>query len=355
MSPTLPPSMRAAFPPALAVALATLACFPRAAPHPRAVESGYLCAAALAKGDLQTAEDQCDLCLQFSPDFGDCWTNKGLIAWKRGQPAKAKELLITALRKNQDQAQAYNGLGIIYLDELAFGKAHDNFQRALRVNPDYLEARYNLGLAWKGLKEPQKARKEFRTILQINDGLAKAWAQLGQLDLDDGDAQAAVEHLARATRLAPDYTDAWMVLGNAYLAAGQPCEGKDAYASCIELDEHQAACRNDIAVAQGRCALQERALEDARGKAAAAKTAEAEYALALKARERGLSNDEERAYKRCLKYDDRFVRCHWGLFELYRGRADERLARIACQNVLKFAGKAEFPRQVQDCEQYVNN
>jgi tetratricopeptide (TPR) repeat protein len=337
-----------------AAAVLVSACSARPPPHPRALEANELCALALTRGELQTAEDQCDLCLQFSPEYADCWANKGVIAFNRGQDAKAKDFLITALRKNPDHAQAYNNLGLLYLKELSYGKAHDNFERALKVNPDYLEARYNLALTWKALQEPERAKKELRTLVQIKGDVADAWAQLGQLALDEAENAKAIEYLTRATQLDPRFTLAWMALGNAYLEAGFPCEGKDAYSSCIENDAQNAACRNNIIVAQKKCALQEKALEDVRGRAAGTRTAESEYALAVTARERGLTNDEERAYQRCLKYEPRFVRCHWGLFELYRGRSDEKLARIACLNVLKFGVEAEFPAQLRTCQQYVH-
>jgi tetratricopeptide (TPR) repeat protein len=346
--------MKAVAPLALAAAsLIVSACSAKPAPHPRALESNELCALAYSRGQLQTAEDQCDLCLQFSPDYADCWANKGIIAYARGQDAKAKEYLITALRKNPEIAQAYNNLGLLYMKEFAYGKAHDNFERALKVNPDYLEARYNLAGAWKALKEPERAKKELRTIIQIKGDIADAWGMLGQIALDESENEKAIEYFTKATQIDARYTAAWMALGNAYLEAGFPCDGKDAYSSCIELDEQNAACRNNIIVAQKKCTLQEKALEDVKAHAAGTRTAESEYAVALQAKDKGLTNDEERAYKRCLKYDPKFVRCHWGLFEIYQGRSDEKLARVACQNVLKFGTESEFPAQLQTCQKYV--
>lgn len=39
------------------------------------------CAQYIALGDLQTAEDQCDLGLQFDRQYADLWVNKGVIAY----------------------------------------------------------------------------------------------------------------------------------------------------------------------------------------------------------------------------------------------------------------------------------
>jgi Tfp pilus assembly protein PilF len=337
------------------VAIALCSCVTTQGPHPRALESNTLCAQYAAQGDLQTAEDQCDLGLQFSPQYADLWANKGVIAYNRGQLDKAKEYLIKALRLNQEHAQAYNNLGMIYMKELGFGKAHDNFERALRVNPDYLEARYNLALSWMALKEFEKAKKELRTIIQIKPDLADAWGQLGQIALDENENENAIEYLTKATQYDPKFIAAWLSLGNAYMEAGKPCDGKDAYSTCIEGEENNAQCRNNIIIAEKKCKLQDKALDDVKARQTGAKTPESEYAAALQAKDKGLVNEEERAYKRCLKYDAKFVQCHYGLFELYKSRSDEKNATIACKNFIKFASESEFGTQVAACHQYVRD
>jgi Tfp pilus assembly protein PilF len=341
---------------ALTAFFLTLAgCANQAGPHVRALECNELCAQYIGMGNLTAAEDQCDLGIQFSPQYADLWVNKGVIAFNRGQDDKAKEYFIKALRLNQEQAQAYNNLGMLYMKEQGYGKAHDNFQRALRVNPDYLEARYNLALAFKALNQPEKAQKELRTLLHVKPDLADAWAQLGQINLDLGDNEAAIESLTKATQLDPKFTAAWMVLGNAYMEVGKPCDAKDTFSSCLESDENFPQCRNNIILAEKKCKAQDKALDDVKARAAGSKTPEGEYSLALQARDKGNVGEEERAYKRCLKYDAKYALCHYGLFELFKNRSDEKNASTACKNFLKFASETEFSNQVATCKQYVSN
>lgn len=338
-----------------AVAVFFTSCIATPPPHPRALECNELCALHISRGELVAAEDQCDLGIQFSPQYADLWVNKGIIAYNRGQNDKAKELFIKALRLNPDQAQAYNNLGIIYLNEQSYGKAHDNFQRALRVNPDYLEARFNLAMTFKAMKDFEKAKKELRTLLTVNPNLSSGHAQLGQIAIEEGEFEKAVEALTRATQLEPSFAAAWLALGNAYMELGKPCDGKDAYSSCIEAEENNPACRNNIIVAEKKCKLQDKALDDVKARAAGAKTPESEYTAALAARDKGLVNDEERAYKRCLKYDPKFALCHFGLFEIFKNRSDEKNATTACKNFLKYANESDFASQIATCKQYVRD
>jgi len=64
---------------------------------------------------------------------------------------------------------------------------------------------------------------------------------LGNEHLKAGDAARAVEHLARAVALDPDYTAAWKLYGKALTAAGRNEDALAAYRSGIEV----AAKRGD--------------------------------------------------------------------------------------------------------------
>ena len=339
----------------LLLCVGVTSCFGIPPPTDRALQCNELCVRYLSANDLEHAEIQCDLGIQFSPQYADLWVNKGLIALRREQLDRAKELFIKALRLNQAHAQAYNNLGYIYLKALSYGTAHDNFEKALAVNPDYTEARYNLALSYIGLKQPEKARRELRTILEINPGLADPHLHLGALAMQDGANVEAIDEFTKATQLDPNFTIAWLNMGNAYMEAGKPCEGKDSYSACIEIEEDNAECRNNIVIAERKCRLQDKALDDVKARQAGLKTPEGEYTMALQFRDKGAASDEERAYKRCLRYDPKYAQCHFGLFEIYKGRSDERNATKACKNFLMCANEADFRTQMATCQQYVRD
>lgn len=337
----------------VALGLLLHACAGAPPPHQRALEANELCAQYIGQNNLQTAEDQCDLGLQFSPQYADLWVNKGNIAFLRGQYPNAKEHYIKALRLNPDQAQAYSNLGNIYMKEQKYGTAADNFRAALRVNPDYLEARYNLALAYVALKKVDDAKKEFRTLIQIYPNLSDPWAQLGVLAIEDGDYTGAIEDLEKATQLDPKFSAAWAQLGNARMENGQPCEAKDSFSSCLENDENNVECRNNILVATKKCSLAEAVEKE---KTEGPQDAAGEYSQALQLKEDGRLNDAERALKRCLRKDAKFALCHFAMFELFKDRSDTRNAKIACKNYLKFANTAEANAEnVRMCETYVSD
>jgi Tfp pilus assembly protein PilF len=345
--------MRRLLPAAFIVLLA--GCLHSPPVHPRAKEANELCSQYLDQGDLTKAEVQCDLGLEFSPQYSDLWTNKGLIKLRQGHNDEAKECFIKALRYNQEEAQAYNNLGYIYMQEGSYGKAHDNFQRALKTNPDYIEARYNLALAfWKMDKKPE-AKKELRTIIAINASLADPHYSLGVIELSDGNRDDAVEELTRAVQLDPNYSLAWLALGNAYSDAGKYVEAKDAYTSCLRADANSIECRNNLPVVARKAALLDPSVQEAKDESQTEQTPAALFNLALTYKEKGLKAEEERSYKKCLMLDSHYAPCHYGLFQVFRDNADNGNASKACKNYLKFASSDDFPKEVETCEKFLNN
>ena len=69
---------------------------------------------------------------------------------------------------------------------------------------------------------------------------------LGDLCLKDNDAATAVEHLAKAVALDPQYSAAWKLYGRALAEAGREDDAAAAYARGIEV----AAARGDVQAAK---------------------------------------------------------------------------------------------------------
>ncbi len=338
----------------LLVPLVLWGCLAAPPPHKRALEASDLCARYINEGDLVSAEVQCDLGLQFSPTFADLWVNKGLIAVKREQYDRGKEFFIKALRYNNEQAQAYNNLGHVYLtQEKAYGKAHDNFQRALKVNPDYTAARYNLGITFMAMKEWEKAKKELRTLIAVNPNLSEPYAQLGQIFIEEKKFEDAVTQLKKAVELDAAYSDAYLALGNAYMELGLFTEAAEAYTSCIEAKGNQAQCRNNLAIANRKKGLADPGFKEKERVQGDEKTAAGQYALALNAKQLGLRDKEERAYKKCTKLDPKFAPCHFGLFEIYVDDRRDRDAQRECKDFTRHADAQEFPKEYERCEKYL--
>lgn len=339
-----------------ALALVTaMGCMSTPPVHERALLNNELCTQQLTLGDLERAEVYCDLGLEFSPQYSDLWVNKGLIKLNAGKTSEAKDHFIKALRYNQNQAQAYQNLGYIYMQEESYGKAHDNFQRALKVNPDYLEARYNLALCFMKMEKIPEARKELNTILAVDPNIANAHHNLGIIAYAQGKYEEAAEHMARAVQLVPDEPAFRHDYGQTLMELSRFAEAKDEFGTCVALDQKNAMCINNLAIAQRKAALTDSALKEFKDTQTAENSAPSLYTLAQKYNGQGLVAEEERTYKKCLRLDGKYAPCHYGLFLIYQDAAKRDAATIACKNFLKYGTADEFPTEIQMCEKFLAN
>ena len=228
---------------ALSAALLLTACPPRAPPSDVAIEYNQRCAAALTAGQLDEAEALCDHSLEFCDYSWDAQTNKGLIRKLRNDREGAKSWFIKALRNFQDQAQAANNLGVIFLEENRLAPAENMFVQALKTNPDYAEARWNLASVKLRLGKYDEAEKAYRQLVisapTVTDGhLGLARALMLQKKIDD-----AVPSLEHAVLLGPGRAEAWLLLGAAKLELGRRDEAKGALGRCLDEDQTEPECR----------------------------------------------------------------------------------------------------------------
>lgn len=205
-----------------------------------------LCAQQLAQGDLDRAEVDCDLGLEFAPHDPDLWALKGLIALQRQDTAQAKEHFLKAIRYAPDHQQALLNLGSALLDEGAYEPARERFRQALRSNPDSLGARYGMGLALMKLGRREEARKELRAVRDADPGNAGFHHILGRLELEERNLEGAWQHLSRATQLAPEEPLYWHDLGKVLMDQRRFGEAEAALLHCVRPQEPHADCQADL-------------------------------------------------------------------------------------------------------------
>ena len=219
------------------------------------------------------------------------------------------------------------------MKEHEYGKAHDNFQRALRVNPDYLEARYNLALAYKAPQpDARRPRKSCAPCSSVKPDLADAWGQLGQIARRRGRrTRPPSTQLTKATRSDPKFAAAWLLARQRLYGGRQALRGEGRLHHLHRGRRQQCPVPQQHRVAEKKCALQDKALVDVKERRRRHQDTRGRVlGRASSSSDKGLVNDEERAYKRCLKYDAKYALCHFGLFEIYQEpqRREERHRRM---------------------------
>jgi tetratricopeptide (TPR) repeat protein len=160
---------------ALVALLALGGCHGSAPLPPRAVAMNRLGAAAMAAGDLATAEARLAIALEYSPDFTEAWVNLGLVDLRAGRVDRAKRELLRARSLNADLPAPHHALGVL---AEATGKAHKaeaHYRAALAVDPGFGPARASLGRVLYADRRFEEAHEQFLRLTELAPELIEGW------------------------------------------------------------------------------------------------------------------------------------------------------------------------------------
>jgi tetratricopeptide (TPR) repeat protein len=251
--------------------VALLAACKSAVPLPeKAVALNTAGIAALAQGDLETADARFSLALEYSPEFVDALVNLGLTELQRGNFERARQLFTRARRLNRDIAQPHHALGVLAERERRPDRASAHYYEALRVDPGFSPARANLGRLLFADGALEEALVQFKRLVEVapdevsgHSGLCETLLRLGRASEADavlkatdrlgdapelellraraalrrGDVEQAVALLSPLSRRRDDLGVAALgFLATAELSRGRPRHAVGAAQRALELD-----------------------------------------------------------------------------------------------------------------------
>ncbi len=165
---------------------------------PRASELNRDGAAALAAGDLATAEARIALALEYSPRFTEAWVNLGYVALERGDVELAKKHFARARSLNPDLPAPHHALGLL-ADRRGHGhEAEKHYRAALKVDPGFVASRANLARRLFQRGAFDDAREQFLRLTQVEPDVPVGYLGLAECYLRLDREGAADDVIARA-------------------------------------------------------------------------------------------------------------------------------------------------------------
>lgn len=146
-----------------------------------------------------------------------------------------KEELLEAIRKNPNDKESYNLLGIINMSEGNLENAIESFKKALDIDPEYTNAMNNLGSAYFIKRDMDSAENAYNEVLKINPDHAEAMNNLGNVYSNTGREDEALTLYKKALEKKPRYPDALENLGNLYRRRGQINEAIGCYKEALMI------------------------------------------------------------------------------------------------------------------------
>ena len=220
----------------------------------RALELNRDGAAALAAGDLTTAEARLGVALEYSPRFTEAWVNLGYVALRRGDLEHARKDFVKARALNPDVAAPHHALGLL-ADQRDLGRdAENHYRQALKVDPAFAPARANLArrLFQRGAFED--AREQYLRLTQVQPdalvghvGLAECLLRLDR----EGEAEDAI---GRARARFGDVPELVLLVGRQLLRRDAFLEAEDVLAPLTDDADRSRAAAAWAWIAVARCA-----------------------------------------------------------------------------------------------------
>jgi Flp pilus assembly protein TadD/peroxiredoxin len=206
-------------------------------------------------------------------EFGRNYLSYGSVFFERGYLEQAEAFFKLAFAEDPQSAEAYYGLGSVYLEEQKLEMARENFEkavqlkasypgtaprawnnlgildarqmrtdnaianfkRALEIDPAYVVALDNLANAYWQAKMPKEAAEIFNKALALNPDDPEANYGLGILNAQEGNQRLALEYLQRALKVRPNYPEALNNLGVLYLHLDRPEDAEKSFRQAIQV------------------------------------------------------------------------------------------------------------------------
>ena len=190
-------------------------------------------------GYLDQAEEAFRLALAEDSASAEAYYGLGSVFLKRGNAAEAKVNFERAASLKASYPEtlpnAWNNLGLLATREGRIDLAIENFQQALRVSPEHWIALENLGNAYRQEKRWGEARSTLERALSNRPEDAEANYSLAMVYAQTEQPERAREYLERALRYRPAYPEALNNLGILCLRTGKRDDAVAQFEECIRV------------------------------------------------------------------------------------------------------------------------
>lgn len=170
-----------------------------------------------------------------------------LIDEAKASPRNAVQLLQEA-RQHLEKAisiwpgyqDAYNNLGIAYMNARDFESAYKVYAQLIEKHPDYLKARYNMGVTSHNLQRYADAELHFERFISANPANANALFLLAESEGYQNKFDEAITHLKQLILLEPRADRGYLKLGMAYAITGNTSEAELYINKALQLNPGNA-------------------------------------------------------------------------------------------------------------------
>jgi predicted O-linked N-acetylglucosamine transferase (SPINDLY family) len=162
--------------------------------------------------------------------------NEAITLHKLGKLLEAKKIYKKILKKNPNNFEIINLLGVISLQSKKYDEAIILIKEALKINPNHHSLYNNLGVAYKELKKNDIAIKNFKKAIELNPNYAEAYNNLGIIFKNINQYEESIQNYLKSIQLKANYIEAYYNLGLLYKELKKYKEAIINFNKAIELN-----------------------------------------------------------------------------------------------------------------------
>ncbi|MEK8029261.1 tetratricopeptide repeat protein [Ideonella sp. DXS29W] len=188
------------------------------------------------------------------PSEASAWVQRAYGHYQSAEfdARRAEADSVGALLRAPQRADAWALMGAILRRQGATGRAAEAYRRAIDVDPGYADAWRNLANLHKARGALALAEPLYAEALRLKPNDPHALSQQSDLWRQLGPApqalQAAKQAAKAALDLQPDFTEAWLHLGNACLDLGELSEALSAYERAVSLQPRSLEAHYNLGI-----------------------------------------------------------------------------------------------------------
>ncbi len=272
---------------------------------------------------LDEAEEQLRLGITLQPDFPQLHEDLGSVLAMRNKYSEAIPLFEKAIRLEPRLPLAHKKLGQALAAIGRGEEADEHFEEFFDKDPEAGIIAIGANHLKAGRKD--EAKQSFRDVLKKNPENVTAMRYLAILYLKEEDNPNDAEAwLRRATKIAPDYTAAWMTLGLVLLEVNKHVEAIKCYESAIKTDPDNGVVWAGLANAYAMASYPEKSVPTfEKALALGADTSSVHMSFAHVLKTVGDQDAALRAYRTAIEQQPDLGESYWSMANLKIFRFDD--------------------------------
>lgn len=196
-------------------------------------------------GDEDGASANYEKSLQFDRELTEIYVPLGILYYRKGNFAKADELLSKATAIDANDATTQYFLGLVRLQQGRDRDAAESFKRAKTLDPTNAEAFYYSGELQTRLNNNAAAIEDFKKAIAIRQNYFEAWYGLGSALFELDNYKEAVAAFEQAKRLRNNNPEVVANLGDAYRQLGDFNQAESNYNLAVIFFERSPGYANN--------------------------------------------------------------------------------------------------------------